>query len=236
MSAFGNRRSLQYFFDSRPDWWALSVSAVSWFVLIFHAITSSQHASHLISHRLGYGVEIEHWMLMVAAMMIPFTNDRLQFVAEYSLWHRRHRAIAGFLLGYFAPWLGIGLFVAAIRAFDWSHSWLMATVVFLMAALWQRTKVHNRAVLNCHLRFPLSPSGWKADKDCLHYGAVIGTSCVISCWLVMIACTFTGHNLLVMAGGVLISDIERRSHRPKPGRLFAVTLSLAVACLIREFV
>jgi hypothetical protein len=49
------------------------------------------------------------WMLMVAAMILPLQIDGVRRIAEYSLWSRRHRAIAGYLVGYLIVWAAAGV-------------------------------------------------------------------------------------------------------------------------------
>jgi hypothetical protein len=78
----------------------------------------------------------------------------------------------------------------------------------------------------CHRRIPLAPSGWQADRDCIHYGALIGMGSVIACWPLMVACTFAGHGLLALAGGLAIGWIEQRSALPRPRAILGLTLGL----------
>jgi hypothetical protein len=92
--------------------------------------------------------------------------------------------------------------------------------------------VRMRALVYCHLTVPLAPLGWKADRDCLWYGIRIGVSCVATCYFLMLACTFTGHNPIAMLGGTTLGLIERRSFRPPTWRIFAGMILLALWFLL----
>jgi len=65
--------------------------------------------------------------------------NAVRLTANRSLWRRRHRAIAGFLAGYLAPWIPPGLAVARLRQPTWTHTPLAAALCLAGAALWQRT-------------------------------------------------------------------------------------------------
>jgi len=192
--------------------------------MLFH---SCQHAEHENHQSMAYVQELLYWLLMVAAMMVAFILNEVRAAAIASLWARRHRAIAGFLLGYFAPWLVLGIVAAALRDGLWSHTNAAVALAFVVAAIWQRTSMHARALAACHRRLPLAPIGWRADRDCLRFGGTIGIACVWSCWPLMLACTLSGHALVAMIGGVIVTGLERWSFRPRARLVLAGTLALA---------
>jgi predicted metal-binding membrane protein len=223
--------TLRHFFWSHPQWWAVGISVVAWVLLIQHGLTPAVHELH----RGAFAQEVWNWMLMVAAMMLPLVIDRVQTTAGRSLWKRRHRAIAGFLSGYFLPWLLLGLVIAGLRQVSWTQGYVAPAVSFIAAVLWQRSRLHRRALAECHRSQPLAPAGWRADLDCLRFGGKTGAACVSSCWPLMVGCAFTGHSLIAMAGGMAVGVLERRSHRPAPlssllaaGALAACYVLLAV--------
>jgi predicted metal-binding membrane protein len=216
--------SLQYFFWLHPEWWSRAVCGIAWVVMLVHGWRNAAHNS---SHWMTFAQELAFWMLMVAAMMLPLVIRNVWVTAAGSLWIRRHRAIAGFLAGYFVPWLALGLVASTLREAAWSHTAYAAAIGFGTAAIWQRTPMHKRALSNCHLTVPLAPVGWRADLDCLRFGGTIGAACVASCWPLMLACAFTGHGLIAMTGGTAVSALERWSFRPRNHIMLAITLALA---------
>lgn len=195
------------FFRRYPEWWACALSGVAWVVLLF---ACWRHAGHAIHHRMGFGEELAHWLLMIAAMMLPLTRQAMWFTALGSLWRRRHRAIVGFLVGFFAPWLVLGVGVAALRTSTlWTHTYGAAAMVFVLALLWMMTPVYRRGLVACHRTYPLAPVGWRADRDCVNYGAHIGFWCCSTCWLMMAGCALAGHGLVALGGGMAVGMLER---------------------------
>jgi len=211
---------LRQFLWRHPEWWTVLLCGAAWVTLL---AAGWQHAGH----QMPVMTEIWHWMLMVLAMMAPFTLDRVRVAAEASLWARRNRAIAGFLAGYLAPWLGVGVVAAWLRQESWTHSYAAPASFFAIAAVWMATTLHTRALAGCHRRCPLAPVGWRADRDCLRFGGTIGIACVASCWPLMLACAFTGHSVIAMAGGMAVSAMERWPYRPRQREAWQATAALA---------
>ena len=112
---------------------------------------------------------------MVAAMMFPLILDSVRTAAADSLWKRRNRAIVEFLAGYLGPWLALGV-AAGLFQKSWVRTDWAAALLFGIAALWQRTRFHQQALIACCQTVPLAPQGWRADFDCLRFGAVIGAA------------------------------------------------------------
>jgi Predicted metal-binding integral membrane protein (DUF2182) len=216
--------TLRYFFWSHPEWWSVGLSGLAWAVMLLHGW---QYGGHGVHHRMTVTQETSYWMLMVAAMMLPLLIYAVRFTAFASLWNRRHRSIAGFLLGYFAPWLLLGIVAGALRQASWTHTYAVPALGFAAAALWQRTAMHRRALRACHRSRPLAPLGWRADRDCLRFGGLIGVACVRTCWPLMLACVFAGHGPIAMAGGMVVGALERWPYRPRMRTALLATLALA---------
>jgi hypothetical protein len=216
---------LQVFFWLHPEWWTVALCAVAWLAMLQHGWT---HAAHVGNHRMTLPQELASWLLMVAAMMLPLVVDAVRATADASLWARRHRAIAGFVVGYLAPWAAVGFVAAGVRQISWSHTHVASALVFAIAALWLLTPMHRRGLVGCHRRRPLAPSGWRADRDCLAFGSTIGRACVWSCWPLMLACALTGHALVAMIGGMAVGLIERWSFRPRIRAAALGALALAI--------
>jgi hypothetical protein len=225
--------TLQYFFWSHPEWWSLALCGFAWAVMLSHAW---QYAGHGMHHRMTIAPETVYWMLMVAAMMLPLLIYNVRFAAFGSLWARRHRAIVGFLLGYFAPWLLLGLAAAVFRQASWMHTYAVPAIGFVVSALWQRTGIHRRALAACHRSWPLAPVGWQADRDCLRFGSFIGVACIRTCWPMMLACVFAGHGLIAMSGGLVLGIAERWSFRPPKRALLLGSLAMASYYAVLTFI
>jgi predicted metal-binding membrane protein len=146
-------------------------------------------------------------------MMLPLLVAPVRATAARSFWERRHRSIAGFLLGYVAAWGGFGIFATwLLAAAAWAPSprqGIAAGAVFVAGALWRLTSAGRRARLGCHRSVPLYPRGWRADRDCLRFGWMIAVPCMGSCWALMLGCLLAGHALPVMAGATLAAGAER---------------------------
>jgi len=121
-------------------------------------------------HRISIAEELGLWTLMIVAMMFPFILETVRYIAGSSLWPRRHRSIALFLIGYLVPWLAPGLAVWLLHEFEWGRHWLLTPAAFLVAAAWLRTLISQSADAACHRGYPLAPSGWLADRTAVRYG------------------------------------------------------------------
>lgn len=186
-----------------PEWWAVLASALAWAYL-----AARGHAGH------GTGAAAAG--AMVVAMMLPLTIAQLRHVALSSLWRRRHRAAAGFIVGFLAVWIA----VEAVLAAAWwgmaslAGATLAAGAVAVAAALWELAPAKRRHLRRCHRTVPLAPSGWRADADCARFGAAMGVSCVGTCWALMLASAAFAHSLPVMLAlfGVQLSGRYRQRH------------------------
>ena len=211
----------------------MALSLLAWGVLLFQTIPLVA-ARHVHGYEVASSpVEFLNWCLMVVAMMVPLMVGQLRWVAFRSFRHRRHLAILFFLGGFLIPWFMVGSVSTWLLTFAWSSNPLLAPALFMLAAFWVLVPVRMRALVYCHLTVPLAPSGWKADRDCVWYGIRIGASCVVTCCFLMLACTFTGHNLVAMLGAAALVLIERRSFRPPTQEIFVGTLLLAFWFLFR---
>jgi len=217
---------LQALFWLHPEWWTIGLAGGAWTVMLLHARQKSGHGVH---NGMTFLEEIAYWMLMVAAMMLPLLTDTVRFTASASLWARRHRAIAGFVLGYFGPWLVLGIVAATLRQTTWTHTYAAPALGFAAAALWRRTVAYKRAQTACHRTWPIAPVGWRADRDCLRFGSFIGFACTRTCWPLMLACGFAGHSLIAMSGGMVVGFVDQWWYRYRRRRRSPALGTLAMA-------
>src|SRR5215203_4430628 len=186
-----------------PEWWVVMAAAVAWMFIVgmSHAHMSHTHVSHtgIIPGR-GHGQGTLGTVAMVIAMMLPLTLTNVRHVALSSLWRRRHRAIAAFLVGYLAVWIVVqsaivGTWGLLTPLIGWETA---AGVAILAAALWEVAPIKRQRLRRCHRTVPLAPRGWRADADCAYYGVTTGFSCVTMCWALMVTATAFFHSFLVM--------------------------------------
>lgn len=196
----------------------LALSASAWAFLFF-----PRHRHH---HEAAAAGTLLHWTGMIAAMMFPLLIGNVRFVAGRSLWRRRHRAIALYLIGYLAPWLVYGaVAMVTLRYLSLPES---AAAAFVIAALWQITPWKQSGLRDCHRTDPLAPFGWRADADSLRSGARSARSCLLSCWALMLPCAAGAGNWMMPAIAVF-TLVERTTDRPRQSRFASVLLLAAVA-------
>ena len=201
-----------------PEWWALALSAGAWGWML----ASGGHHAH------AYGDALQGWMVMSVAMMLPMVVEPIHLTAERSFWHRRHRAIAGFLTGYLGLWLLAGIAVSFLRIPHGAQN-RAAAIAFAIAGVWQLTRWKQRGLNGCHRSMPLAPRGWRADRDCARFGALIGTRCLVSCWALMLVCFASGHALAATAIVTGVGVGERYMGKPDR-RVLGGVLFVAAGC------
>jgi hypothetical protein len=223
------RPSLRAWTWRHPEWWVLALSALAWLETLalmsapgsragpatamlgmaMTATSSSAHASTLDAPTMG------GWTLMVATMMLPLTIGPLRAVAERSLWRRRQRAIAEYLVGFLAVWLLAGVALVILRTALAMLGWpsVRASVWALpaglgLAAVWQLTPYKRRALRACHRAAPLAPSGARAVRDCVRYGVSGARSCLVSCGIVMAGLTLgrASPATMLLVAGVVVAE------------------------------
>ena len=228
-----------------PEWWSIALSAAAWLALLARSGAAAAGAGSSPAHHAhaataasvggpasAWAAETLDWSLMVVAMMLPLVLPSVRVTAARSLWPRRHRAIGGFLVGYLSPWLLVGLatslLVVALGLDRWLGLPLAGAVGFALAAAWQVTPAKGRALRSCDRTAPLAPRGWRADRDCVRYGWMIGGRCLVSCWALMLACVLGGHGLAAMAGASVVGAAERYTTRPDERLTSGLLVGLAL--------
>ncbi len=205
-----------------PEWWALTLSALAWLEILGLTFArpgdGSEHGAMATMPGMTMGARpgsagaatigagaLGLWMLMVAAMMLPLAIGPLRTVAERSLWRRRQRAIVEYLVGFAGVWTIAGIALLSVRAtLIASGSMPVGTSApvlaggLALAAAWQLTPYKRRALRACHRPVPLAPSGARAVRDCVAYGASGACSCLVSCGVAMGALVIGGSSLAPM--------------------------------------
>jgi len=179
----------------------------------------SAHAHHHGAHRAdgGWLAGWEHWALMVLAMMLPIVALQARRVAVGSLWRRRHRAIAWFVLGYVAIWLAIGAaLTGVVEPLGRPLAWPVVPILLLAAAGWQISRPRRQALRRCGVLPPGAVLGWRASRDSAANGLRYGVRCVFVCGPAMAAAAASGSTVLM--AGVLALFLSERARGPNPHR------------------
>lgn len=193
-----------------PEWCAVVVAGAGWAVL---ASTAFADPTHLLGspHAAPPPHVLTHAVAMSAAMMVPLVLPQVAHVAHVSLWSRRYRAAAGFVAGFVAVWTLVAVAAALVATVMVQRlGWRPAlAVAFTLAAVAYALPGRQRLVRQCARTMPLAPRGWRADRDCLRYGAAAARRCVATCWVAMTA-VMISQGLVVMAVATLLGLLERR--------------------------
>lgn len=216
---------------NHPEWWVVAVAAAAWMLMagMAHPSAAGPHAGH--GGHAGHGHGVLGMVAMVIAMMLPLTLANVRHVAWSSLWRRRHRAIAAFLVGYLAVWIVVQAGIAGAWGLMASLTgWATAGgVAMAAAALWEVSPVKRQRLRRCHRTVPLAPRGWRADADCARYGVTTGLSCVTMCWAIMVASAAFAHSFLVMIVLFGVQMSGRYQRRPSPS---LAALAVLGVCLL----
>jgi len=226
-----------------PEWWWYAVAAAAGFVLVAEALGPDHHAAPAgFAGSVGSG--LDHWFLMVLAMMVPMAAPQARGVAVRSLWARRHRAAAFFMVGHVAVWLLVGVVVVVgVTALEtWRGPtepapWVVPALLVL-AALWQVSPPRRRAMRRCGSVRLHAADGVAADVDCARAGVRAGALCVVSCGAVMLPmAVYPGamHSLPLMAAVLAILLWERAAGpnpATRPGRPHEALALLVLAAVV----
>ncbi len=214
-----------------PEWWVVLVAVAAWASVVAVPL---RHAPH--DHLPSVGHDIIATAVMVAAMMLPLALANVRHVALSSLWRRRHRAMAAFLVGFLCCWVvaqtviqgTLGLLTPLL---GWTLVVGLATVT---TVLWEVSPGKKRRLRRCGLTVSLAPRGWWADADCARYGLITGLSCVTTCWAMMAVVAAFSHSVLVMAAvcGAQVND--RYQRRPSLGLTSLVVLGVCLLSLATQ--
>ncbi|HZU26036.1 MAG TPA: DUF2182 domain-containing protein [Bryobacteraceae bacterium] len=207
-----------------PEISMLAASMAAWLALAARA------GVHM--HSAGAAANWRHWMLMVAAMMLPLQVDKIRLTAERSLWSRRHRAALEYLVGYLSVWAALGAPLSL--AFTLLHighrvDWRLGTAMGLViTAAWLVSPWKRVAARMCHRTAPLSAAGWEADRDCICFGWLSGSTCALNCWPLMLVCWLSSHSFIAMLFSFVLSWIDRH-FPPDYARNAAAVVVLALS-------
>jgi predicted metal-binding membrane protein len=130
-----------------------------------------------------------NWALMLVAMMAPMLVAPIYHIRISSFARRRARSTMLFAAGYGVIWMAAGVVIVAVELMaTWllPRSYLPATIVSVIAVVWQASPFKQRCLNRCHSHRPLAAFGIAADLDVLRMGLEQGLWCTGSCWAAML--------------------------------------------------
>jgi predicted metal-binding membrane protein len=176
------------------------------------------------------------FLLMVAAMMLPFAAPAARHVAKASFWRRRQRAAACYVLGFAAVWatFGLALFAAwaALPLPGADAGRLAATAAG--AALWQGSRRRRRAAARCGNRPALPQRGLRATLRSVRAGGAFGVRCIPLCGPAMVMMAASPQPAVMLAVFAIQAYEWRRGPNPfaqrrwrEPALAYAAMATLA---------
>jgi predicted metal-binding membrane protein len=179
------------------------------------------------------------WGLMALAMMVPTAMPAVQHASGKSLYWRRRRAAAEFLLPFLALWTSFGVLgLGPLASWGPSGSDFALPIALGAAALWQLTPLKLGALRACHRSRPLPPRGWRASRGVADFALHNGAACLASCWAMMATAAVSGPGRLLWMGALTgAMTVEKLSEKPLTASrrlaalLAAAALGVAAAVL-----
>jgi predicted metal-binding membrane protein len=192
-----------------PEWWTLLLALAAWTFIAMAAfdrgatatVPSHQHvASTAALQTLALADLMSVAVLMTLAMMLPLAVPMIRRVAFSNFRYRTDRSVAMFSAGYFAVWTGAATAIgAAVGIVEAALGFpLTLAVALITAVLWQRAAIKRRALRRCDIPIALAAHGWRADREHIVLGLVLGRRCVLTCWAAMALLDVVGHQPLLM--------------------------------------
>src|SRR4051794_31946268 len=163
------RVTVRRFLAWHPEWWLYAVVAAAWAVLLWMGSAVAMAGEGIVT---AWSDGLSHWLLMVLAMMLPVVAPHVRTLGLRSLWSRRHRSVAAFVLGYVALWSLVGAVLVAVLVtlgVDHHGSHLLP-VALLLAAAWQVSVPRRRVIRRCASLRMRASHGFAADTDCARAG------------------------------------------------------------------
>jgi predicted metal-binding membrane protein len=243
---------LRWFAWRHPEWPWACLAAGAWIVLLVDEVwpePSTPATDSAMGHPMRSGMSMESrvggphshqhhdlssagmgfWMLMTVAMMVPAALPIIREVSLQSIWTRRYRSAAMFLVGYLSVWgafgaLAFGTWTLAAPSLS-SVSAVVAGGALFGAAGWGLSRTKRRCLKRCHRYLPQAPRGRAADGACLGFGLYHARQCVGVCWPIMLVMV-PSHAFVLMLLLATLVTWERLARLPRL-RVGAVLLAAA---------
>lgn len=210
-----------------PEWVALAVAATGWLGLVA-ALTFDPGLALGTPKRHSATEVLAHSAGMTQAMMAPLVLGQVSRVAAFSLWERRYRSAAAYLVGYLGAWTALGAMLMVLGAtLVASLGWPVAVLLTAgVAVAVSSTADHRRRLRRCQSTRPLALHGRRADVDCVREGVAMAGRCAATTVALMLMVSVQ-HGVAVMAAATALMLTERLL-LVRPRALVAWTAALGV--------
>lgn len=234
-----------------PVLWPWLLVALAWAVLVLATLT---HQTLLLDHHyllhdsglpwlVALAIFLLCWQVMTVAMMLPSSMPMIQLVILAGRKQARPVAVPlAFLVGYAVIWtaFAVGAFLGdtgvhrLVDLWSWlaAHSWLVGTVTFAIAGLFQFSPLKERCLDMC--RTPLGfflHSYRKGVGAAWHLGLRHGGYCLGCCWALMLVMFGMGVGslgaMVLLSGAMVIEKAVPGGKRLSP--IIGVILLLLAA-------
>jgi predicted metal-binding membrane protein len=220
-----------------PELTAVALVAAGWVTSTgLHRAPAGAVSHGAVSARTGLEavLALPAWTSMCVAMMVPAAMPAIHHVGTNSLRWRRQRAMAEFLGGYVAAWVGYGLVVLAVLALvrDRVPERVLLAAALGAAAGWQLLPYQRRFLRRCHRTVPLPPHGWRAAAGCVRFGWLHGRACTGVCGPLMLVMATATAGMLWWMMLLSAASASLRLTRPNERTRTRVGLALGMTALI----
>ena len=188
------------------------------------------------------GMFVPMWFAMCVAMMLPSAVSMILCMDKLARdrYNDRRKVpvmVVMIVAGYLIVWLGFGLicWVAAWFLFQWLrpflsqplHLWLALGLIFLLAGIYQNSKLKNACLHGCQHPLSFLMQYWKpGNSGALRMGVRHGLHCTGCCAALMIVMFPLGMmNLVWMGIFTLIMYVEKNA-------VFGTTVSKVIGWLL----
>lgn len=220
--------------------WAgiLSVTAISWFVLIRMPMPSERIGSGAMSGmtaamRVGggmwslreAGLILAMWTVMMAAMMLPSAGPMIEMHARMTRGRSAERSghTWPFVAGYLIAWTGFAAGIAAVQ-YPLERTGIVgdamrmgpfaAGLLLIATGIYQFTPLKQACLTKCRTPLGFFMTQWRAgDRGALLMGLNHGVFCVGCCWLLMALMFIGGVMNLAWAAALTIFVLLEKAAR-----------------------
>jgi predicted metal-binding membrane protein len=166
-----------------PEWTWAAVSTASWVTVALMGHADMDHP-------------YRHWLVMVAAMMLPPALPMIRYAALAGRWRRRHWSGAAFVIGLLLVWAAAGVvartMAGVVTVLIGPSPWGVVGAL-AVAAMWELTPAKKRFLRRCHWIDTLPPDGWPASAACVRFGMRYGRRGVGAGWALMFPMAMADH-------------------------------------------
>ncbi len=170
----------------------LFVSLIAWVVMFLKPSTACCCCTASLGAKFSLHnatSQATAWATMLIAMMAPMLVPPIYHLQISSFARRRVRSVTLFIVGYGTIWMVAGVVMvqaASMLVTLAPKLYLQATLIALLALIWQASPFKQRCLNKCHSHKTLAAFGTAADIGAFGMGLEHGLWCTGSCWATML--------------------------------------------------